>query len=61
MSKCRKIPASEWERHKQTITRLYSEKPLTDVIAEMEMEHGFKARWAKFLSVEFSILTILVL
>jgi hypothetical protein len=43
-SKCRTILASEWEHHKETITRLYSEKPLTDVIAEMEREHGFRAR-----------------
>lgn len=48
MSKFRKIQASEWEHHKQTITKLYSEMPLTDVIAEMEMKHGFKASVYQF-------------
>lgn len=43
-SRRQRIPPEEWERHKQTITRLYSEKPLKDVIVEMERNYGFVAR-----------------
>ena len=42
--KSQTIAPEEWERHRQTITRLYSEKPLKDVMEEMESNHGFKAR-----------------
>ncbi|KAI0854589.1 ankyrin repeat-containing domain protein [Xylaria cubensis] len=42
-SQRRTIPSEEWERHRQTITDLYSEKALKDVRAEMEKRYGFKA------------------
>ncbi|KAI0183107.1 hypothetical protein EV127DRAFT_447893 [Xylaria flabelliformis] len=42
-SQRRTIPSEEWERHRQTITDLYSEKALKDVRVEMEKRYGFKA------------------
>ena len=42
--KSQTIAPEEWERYRQTITGLYSEKPLKDVMIEMERKHGFKAR-----------------
>ncbi|TPX07420.1 uncharacterized protein E0L32_002110 [Thyridium curvatum] len=37
------IPQEEWERHKQTIARLYRTSTLRSVISEMQREHGFQA------------------
>lgn len=45
-STTRKITTSEWEHHKDTIVELYltCNKPLKDVRAEMQHQHGFDAR-----------------
>lgn len=40
----KKVAPSEWERRKETIVDLYSQKPLKDVLAEMKDQHGFTAR-----------------
>ncbi|KIM96184.1 hypothetical protein OIDMADRAFT_33566 [Oidiodendron maius Zn] len=46
--KSQTIAPEEWELYRQTITRLYSEKPLKDVMIEMESKHGFKASRYQF-------------
>lgn len=43
-SKARKIPASEWERCRETIVELYRQKTLKEVRAEMLAQHDFNAR-----------------
>ncbi|KAI1124194.1 ankyrin repeat-containing domain protein [Nemania abortiva] len=47
-AQARTIPAEEWECYGQTITSLYSKKPLKDVRVEMERHHGFKASVYQF-------------
>lgn len=39
----RKIPAEEWERHKETIKGLFADKYLAEVITEMKQQHNFHA------------------
>lgn len=43
-STARKIPPSEWERHKDSIVEMYRQKPLKAVREEMHNLHGFEAR-----------------
>lgn len=43
-STTRKIPPSEWERHRDIIVELYRQKPLKEVRAEMQDQHDFSAR-----------------
>jgi hypothetical protein len=37
--------SKEWERHKNEIRRLYEKKPLKDVRAILERNHGFRATY----------------
>jgi len=42
-SRSRAIPAKEWERHKETITGLFAQEHLAEVIEEMKRKYNFDA------------------